>query len=330
MPTWGEILQELQQPENRLPTGLPDFDGVRRKYLKQLFEHTGRPTIIYYTDWFNKGGAAASITLEDIQGLMEVCKDVKGPAVDVVLHSPGGSPEAAASIVRYLRTKFTDMRVFVPLAAMSAATMWALAANEIVMGKHSQLGPIDPQMVSPAWTAPARAILKQFEQAKEECKDPSLLGAWIPILQQYGPALIQQCEAAEALAVELVRDWLRDYMLSGTSNAARKAANIAKYFASYEEHHSHSLGISREQARRRGVRVANLERSQHLQDAVLSVHHATMHSLQGPAIKIVENHLGRTFAKVAQQLVVQMPMPLQVPPGQPPPGLLPPGLIPQP
>ncbi len=249
MPTWGDILEEFKQPDNRRADGSPDFDKVRRRYLEELNRLTGRPTIIYYTDWFGKGGPAASITLEDMQGMMEVCKDVSGPALDVLLHSPGGSPEAVASIVRYLRMKYSDIRVFVPLAAMSAATMWALAANEIVMGKHSQLGPIDPQMVSPTWTAPARAILKQFEQAKEECKDPALLGAWVPILQQYGPALIQQCEAAEALALRLVQEWLQEWMLARRRNRAKKAEAIAHYFASYEEHRSHVLGISREQAR---------------------------------------------------------------------------------
>lgn len=322
MPTWGEILVELQDPSNRLPNGAPDFDGVRRKYLGQLFALTQRPTIVYYTDWFGKGGPAASITLEDMQGLMEVCKDLPGPNLDIVLHSPGGSPEAAASLVRYLRTKFSHIRVFVPLAAMSAATMWALACDVILMGKHSQLGPIDPQMVSGAWTAPARAILRQFEQAKEECKDPTLLGAWMPILQQYGPALIQQCEAAEALAVRLVREWLEQWMFSGAPDAATRAEETAAFFADYEIHQSHSLGIDREQARAHGVRVDDLEADQTLQDAVLSVHHATMHTIQGPAMKIVENHLGRTFAKVTQQLVVQMPM--MGPAG--PAGLLPPGL----
>ena len=250
---------------------------------------------------------------------------MQGPAspnLDIVLHSPGGSPEAAASLVRYLRTKFSHIRVFVPLAAMSAATMWALAGDVILMGKHSQLGPIDPQMVSGAWTAPARAILRQFEQAKEECKDPTLLGAWMPILQQYGPALIQQCEAAEALAVRLVREWLEQWMFSGAPDAATRAEETAAFFADYEIHQSHSLGIDREQARAHGVRVDDLEADQTLQDAVLSVHHATMHTIQGPAMKIVENHLGRTFAKVTQQLVVQMPM--MGPAG--PAGPLPPGL----
>jgi hypothetical protein len=318
MPTWGELLVELSEPENRLPNGLPNWDGVRRKYLVELYELTKRPTILYYTDWFGNPGPVTSITLEDMQAMMEVCKDLPGPYLDLILHSPGGSPEAAASIVRYLRKKFSDIRVFVPLAAMSAATMWALAANRIVMGKHSQLGPIDPQLVSGAWQAPARAILRQFAQAKEECRDPALLGAWIPILQQYGPALIEQCGAAETLAKRLVQEWLEQYMFQQYTDRAERAERAANYFADYETHQSH--------ARAHGVIVDDLESSQELQDAVLTVHHATMHTLQGPAVKIVENHLGRAYVKVAQ-MVVQMPMPV---PGAGGPQLLPPESAPGP
>ena len=65
--------------------------------------------------------------------------------LDLLMHSPGGSPDAAEAVVNYLRSKFTDIRVIIPQAAMSAATMLACAANRIVMGKHSSLGPIDPQ-----------------------------------------------------------------------------------------------------------------------------------------------------------------------------------------
>jgi len=86
MPTWGELLAELGQ--NKLPNGMPDFDGIRRKYLVQLFELTKRPTILYYTDWFGKPGPAASITLEDMQGMMEVCKDLPGPNLDIILGLP--------------------------------------------------------------------------------------------------------------------------------------------------------------------------------------------------------------------------------------------------
>jgi ClpP class serine protease len=177
------------------PGAPPDFDGVRRRYLTELHALTGRPTIVYSSDWLSGGTPASSIVLKDMQGFMEVCHGLDGPELDVILHSPGGSAEAAASIVRYLRTKYQDIRVFVPLAAMSAATMLALAADRIVMGKHSQLGPIDPQLVASTGSFPARSVIDQFEQAKRECSaDPSLLGAWMPILQHYGPALLNLCE----------------------------------------------------------------------------------------------------------------------------------------
>lgn len=97
-------------------------------------------------------------------------------------------------------------------------------------------------------------------------------------------------------------------MFAGCADAADKAKKVAGWFAGYEVHQSHSLGIDREQAREQGVIIDDLEADQALQDAVLSVHHATMHTLNGPGIKIVENHLGRTFAKVQQQMVVPVPM----------------------
>jgi hypothetical protein len=54
MPTWGEILAELNA--TLAPQGTPDLDAVRRKYLKALADLTGRSTILYATDWL--GGAA--------------------------------------------------------------------------------------------------------------------------------------------------------------------------------------------------------------------------------------------------------------------------------
>lgn len=314
MPTWGEILNELNESAQQRG-GTPDLDGIRRNYLGRLHEKTGRDTILYSTDWLGGGNPQSSIVLEDMQGLMEVSKGLKGPELDVILHSPGGSAEATASLVRYLRKKFTHIRVFVPVAAMSAATMWALSANEIVMGKHSQLGPIDPQLISPqGWVTPARAVLEQFERAKRECAaDPSVVGAWYPILQQYGTGLLDQCEKAEQLARRLVGEWLAAYMFEGMDDAVEKAKTVADYFADYGTHQSHNLGIDREQARDQGLRVTDLEEDDELQDAVLSVHHATIHTFAGPAVKIVENHLGKAFVKISQVVQMQVPMNVQLP-----------------
>lgn len=315
MPTWGDILHEVVASASA-NNGSPDFDGIRRKYLAALHALTGRDTIIYYTDWLSTGGEAVSITLQDMQGLMEVMKGLRGPGLDIIIHSPGGSPEATRSIVRYLRRQFPDeIRVFVPLAAMSAATMWALASDLIVMGKHSQLGPIDPQLIMGGSAIPARAIIEQFEEAKKEIAlDPAVLGAWMPILQSYAPALLKMCETAEELSRRLVREWLAEFMLRTDADRKRKAARIARYFASYKKHQSHGIGIDRDQARAVGVFVDDLEADPALQDAVLSVHHATMHTLGGGAtVKIVENHMGKAFVQMQQMVQVQAPVMLPAP-----------------
>lgn len=242
---------------------------------------------------------------------MEVCQGIPGPSLDLIIHSPGGSPEATLSIVRYLRTKFADIRAFIPLAAMPAATMWALACDRIVMGKHSQLGPIDPQMVALFGQFPARAIINQLEEAQKECAaDPSKIAAWLPTFQQCGPALIALCKDAEKLGRRLVKEWLAQYMFRSLprQEAEEKAAAICDYFADYDARQSHGLGIDRNEARSAGVVIEDLETDEKLQDAVLSVHHATMHTLQGGAVKIIENHLGRGFYKVIARVQMQVPM----------------------
>jgi len=309
VPTWGEVLTELHN--SMAATGQVDFDGIRRKYIRELAQLTGRDVIIYYSDWL-QDGPSTSITLEDMQGLMEVCKDLHGTGLDLLLHTPGGSPEATHRLVGYLQSKFTNIRVFVPLAAMSAGTMWALSADEIVMGKHSQLGPIDPQVWTGSRFAPARAIIGQFEKAKREIADkPETLPAWFPMLQQYGPSLLEECENAEKLSVKLVSDWLAKGMLKTPAPGMPSAEEVATYFANHGEHLSHALGIDRESARSRGLNITDLEDDPALQDAVLSVHHATMHTFGGPAVKIVENHLGRAFVKMNQQMM--MPQMMQFP-----------------
>ena len=73
----------------------------------------------------------------------------------------------------------------------------------------------------------------------------------------------------------------------------------------------------------KGVDIDDLEDDPALQDAVLSIHHATFHTFAGPAVKIVENQLGRAFVKVNQQIAMPMqvgiPAPIPQPPGFPQP-----------
>lgn len=314
MPSWGEILNEIQHSAEA-NGGAPDIDGIRRAYLTKLNAVTGRNIVVYATDWLEpKGpGQSHSITLQDIQGLMEVFKDLdQSKGLDLMLHSPGGDPTAAASLVQYTRSKFDDVRVIVPVAAMSAATMWSLAADRILMGKHSQLGPIDPQLPNPmGYMVPAAAIRKQFKTAQDECAtDPAKLSAWVPTLQQFFPGLLEICADAEDLSKAMVSEWLAKYMYKDLPDRAALAAKAAEFFANTELHISHSRGIPRDQLRHDlpALNIENLEDATDLQEAVLSAYHAVSHTLSLTAtVKLIENHIGRAFVKSVQQVAMQMP-----------------------
>lgn len=302
MPTWGEILKEISTPPNT-----PDM--VRRKYLQALTSHTGRDTILYSTKWTDPSGVnpdLISITEEDIQGFMEVIHGLRNTNLDLIIHSPGGSPVATEAIVKYLRKKFSNIRIIVPQAAMSAGTMLSCSGDRILMGKHSFLGPIDPQFILPTHIpganrmVPAQAILDQFKLAKEECKDSRNLGSWIPILNQYGPGLLIECKNAIALSRRLVRDWLSRYMFNGERRSSYKAAFVAKRLAAHQDHKSHARHLDRDDCKEIGLVIEDLEKDQILQDSVLSVFHAaTLTFTTTPAVKIIENQNGKAFIKLA-------------------------------
>ena len=299
MPIWSDILSELQ-----LSGDPPDVDAVRRKYLHGLNRHTGRDVILYASGWVQKQASPklTSIVDEDIQALMEVTWGLQGPGVDLVLHSPGGSPEAAEAFVTYLRSRFSHVRVLVPQLAMSAATMIACAADEIVMGKHSFLGPTDPQVLlqTPLGlrSVPAQAVLDQFYRAQRECADPAKLSSWLPMLSQFGPDLLVRCESALAMSRELVRGWLARYMFEGQSDCDARADGVSTWLADQSNFKSHSRHLPRDELASHGLVIQNLEADSHLQDLSLSVFHATTHTFAlSPAVKIVENHLGRAFVK---------------------------------
>lgn len=308
MPTWGKILAEIQ---NEIKSNNPSaFDTVRNKYLKELTDKTQRNTIIYAARW-TTGDVPAniiSITDEDLQAFMEAIHGLKGDKLDLILHTGGGSAEATDAIVTYLRQKFNDIRVIIPQAAMSAGTMLALAADEMIMGKHSFIGPIDPQFIlnTPVGVqaVPAQAIMEQFKKAQKDCaENPKNLNSWLPMLSQYGPALLVQCQNQIDFGRDLIKTWLGNYMFKGENG--NKAEKIAEYLSNHDNFKTHGKHISITQAKEIGLKILDLESDQDLQEKILSVFHATMHTLNTTAVKVICNQNGNAFIK---QFQVQLPI----------------------
>lgn len=186
MADWHDILLELsteQAAANQLASST--IDRVRRKYLAQLHQYTGRNTIAYYSSFLTKPTYdGIDINDDDINSFMACIHGMdRRKGLDLVLHTPGGGIAATESLTTYLKKMFgNDIRALVPQIAMSAGTMLALSCNSIVMGKQSSLGPIDPQIQG----IPADVVVTEFARAYDEIKqDITKAHVWGPILNRY-------------------------------------------------------------------------------------------------------------------------------------------------
>lgn len=305
MPTWGSILDEIKEEQDTRPSS---FDKVRRKYLQEVADISGRDVILYSSGWteLDVNSPQFSVTDTDVQGVMETISDIDADELDVIIHSPGGSPEVVEQIVTYLREKFSTLRIIVPQAAMSAATLMCCAADTVLMGHHSALGPTDPQMRLPTKTGqrwvPAQTIVDQFEEIEEKNQQGENIAHFTPILSQYDPGLKQQAENAINLTNELAEEWAAQYMFAGETDARVKAQELSGYLSNHTNFMSHGRRIGRSHLEQNTpMKVETLEDHQDLQDAVLSVFHATtLTHGQRQYTKIIENQNGDLYGRRLQ------------------------------
>lgn len=290
MAGWDDILKELNDT-------MSQSDYVRRKYLKKLSGLTQRNTIAYYSAFLTKHNKDnLDINDMDVNGFMNALKGMDcSRGLDLILHTPGGSPAAAEAIVSYLRSKFGgNIRVIVPQMAMSAGTMIACAASEIIMGKQSSLGPIDPQFNG----IPAYNIKSEFEEAKKDLSEnPQNVKYWAIKLQQYPAAFLKTALDAIELSDTLVREWLGTCMFD--KNNPEELQIIDRIVRSLNEHNNsklHGRHFNVDFCKAMGLKITSMEEDDILQDVILSVHHAYMLSINGTdVIKIIESDAGKAM-----------------------------------
>lgn len=310
MPSWSELLEETTA------LGSPN-DLMRRKYIKRLAKQSKRNVITYYSGWLQRPQAFGSHVMDaDKNGFMTVIKDLdRSKGLDLLLHTPGGDVAATESIVDYLQQMFAgNVRAIVPQLAMSAGTMMACSCKEIVMGKQSSLGPVDPQING----IPAHGILEEFGRALRETQaNPATIPVWQAIVAKYHPALIGECEKAIQWSDEMVRDWLRRNMFRDEKDPQALIDAIVVELTDHALTKSHSRHLSAARCKQLGLRVSMMEDEPAFQDAILSVHHANMLTFAATnALKIIENQNGRAYIQMIQPTLLpagQLLIPSQAP-----------------
>jgi ClpP class serine protease len=192
---------------------------------------------------------------------------------------------------------------------MSAGTMIALSCKEIMMGRHSSLGPIDPQMGG----IPCQAVIAEFDRAKKEILENSDVSyLWQFIISKYHPTFLSTCQNAIDLSNQLAREWLKRNMFSGD---VKKVDKVLRHFSSHFKSKTHARHISMQKCKELGLNVIEMETNNDLQDLLLAVHHTFMHTFsQTNSLKIIENQFGAAYVEALPQMPqIQMPfLPQQI------------------
>lgn len=317
MPTFQQYLDSIKDPKQH--------KQVRLKLIGDIEAHTKRKLIVYAAD-FNKGQRAPVIIDQtDKAGFSDLIEGIQGSPLDVFIHSPGGFAEATEELVKLLRANFDDIRFVVPHSAMSAATLFCLSGNTILMDDRSSIGPIDPQIQLPSQqgpiTVPAQVIVDGFEKAQKAIvADPNSLPVFLPWLSQHS-LFVQICRDAIDLSLVLAKRWVSTYMFPRRRNRAKIADEIASYLTNREIHKSHNRRIGIDEAIYQKLSILDMRQDPTLRHFIWQLYCSIeLFFDRAPSYKLFENAYGVSWARNIQAFAIQVPLPgMPTPAPAPPP-----------
>ena len=256
----------------------------RKKWLKKISELRSNRNIFVYASAVTKRGDVAIdesdlIPFTDTVSSLDTTK-----GIDIILQTPGGSAETVEKMVRYLRGRFNHMAVIVPGMAMSAGTIFTMAANEILMGEISSLGPIDAQIPFNGRFLPAATIIDGVKEIKEDVikNNGKLNPAYIPILQNINPGVLKDCETAQSFSTTLVKPWLKIYKFSDWAvheksenkdevtekDKEKRAEEIANALCSHSRWLTHARSLGIKELTELKLKIIDYSKNQELNEAI--------------------------------------------------------------
>jgi ATP-dependent protease ClpP protease subunit len=241
--------------------------------IRAIEKERNSRVITYLTG--DRSNASAQIHHDALETLYEHLETIgKVDNLDLFLYSRGGEVMAPYRIVRLCREFCKRFGVLIPYRAHSAATQLSLGADEIIMGKMSELTPIDPRTTNPFnpkdETNPKNRIpisvedvTSFFELAGEdvEMDKQSLVEIFKILTNQVHPLALGNVKRVQNEVRVLARNLLNMHM-----DVDKKKDRIEKIINKLtRELYAHDYLISREEAKEIGLKVKypspNLEKN---------------------------------------------------------------------
>ena len=250
----------LPIPPMRRTPAFAAINGMRyrrQELIKEIERTTGRQLICCV------GGTSTAIRRDDVVFLSDLLHNIRrGEAIDLMLHTPGGDMDAAEKLVSMISgaAGTAPFRIIVPDFAKSAGTLMALGSNSILMSDSSELGPIDPQVVSEEQNGTVHVTaIQNYLDAFDECSkaladDPTSTTAQA-MFDKFEPARVHEYKAAIKRARSLAEKLLGGRMFQ---TVAGNITAIAGKLMDRKQYLSHGQMIGYVEAQELGLRVEYL------------------------------------------------------------------------
>ncbi len=180
-------------------------------------------------------------------------------SVAIVLTTTGGEAEVVEKLVEVLREYYDLVYFVVPVAAMSAGTIFCMSGDKIFMDYSSSLGPIDPQVPDREgkFLIPALGHLDKVNDLIKKSQDNTISPVEFQWLLNQDLAMLRFYEQARDLSIALLERWLvqykfKDWLTHRTNNRGApvtpeekqaRANEIANLLSSNAHWHSHGRMI---------------------------------------------------------------------------------------
>lgn len=117
---------------------------IERKALIHRIEELRDSRVLTYVTG-DRPPTSAQIGDDAVRPIYDLLRNIGATdKLDLFIYSRGGALEVPWRIASGLRQAAHSWGILIPFRANSAATLLALGADEIMLGRHGELGPIDP------------------------------------------------------------------------------------------------------------------------------------------------------------------------------------------